>query len=143
MQMLRDIPTDPSLDVDTLAKRTDGLSGSDLRELCRNAALIPVRDYMRHKTGDEDLEEEKAKAKRGVRYLDIKRATRNLRTDHHPFGFFSCSCFGCGRCAFPTLPLARSSRTGGRVWCLKWSTELHTHILSTEFRLFFCFCSKR
>jgi ATP-dependent 26S proteasome regulatory subunit len=65
--MLRDIATDPSLDLDTLARRTDGLSGSDLRELCRNAALIPVRDYMRHKKGDEDLEAEKIKAKRGVR----------------------------------------------------------------------------
>ena len=41
-----------------LARRTDGLSGSDLRETCRNAAMSPVRELMREKgkTGKEGLE---------------------------------------------------------------------------------------
>ncbi|WVQ96631.1 hypothetical protein IAU59_003736 [Kwoniella sp. CBS 9459] len=41
-----------------LARRTDGLSGSDLRETCRNAAMIPVREVMREKgrAGKEGLE---------------------------------------------------------------------------------------
>ncbi len=56
--MLKDIKLDPSFDLEQLVRRTDGLSGSDLKESCRNAAMVPVRDYMRgHQTdGVVDLE---------------------------------------------------------------------------------------
>ncbi|GFR17743.1 ATPase family AAA domain-containing protein 1-B [Trichonephila clavata] len=33
------------VNIEEIAKRTDSFSGSDLRELCRNAALYRVRDY--------------------------------------------------------------------------------------------------
>jgi len=36
-----------NLDLDTLVKVTDGLSGSDLKELCRNAAVNSTREYIR------------------------------------------------------------------------------------------------
>lgn len=44
--------------VEQLALRTDGLSGSDLKETCRNAAMVPVREVMREKgkSGKEGLE---------------------------------------------------------------------------------------
>jgi SpoVK/Ycf46/Vps4 family AAA+-type ATPase len=45
--MLKDIKLDPSLTIDKLAKCTEGRSGSDLKEICRNAAMIPVRERMR------------------------------------------------------------------------------------------------
>ncbi|RUO95866.1 P-loop containing nucleoside triphosphate hydrolase protein [Jimgerdemannia flammicorona] len=45
--MLKDINLDPSLDMDDLVRRTAGCSGSDLKEVCRNAAMIPVREYVR------------------------------------------------------------------------------------------------
>ncbi|SDA01400.1 BZ3500_MvSof-1268-A1-R1_Chr10-1g02628 [Microbotryum saponariae] len=56
--MLRDIKLDPSFSMDSLVRRTDGLSGSDLKEACRNAAMVPVRDHMRsHSVGGQvDLE---------------------------------------------------------------------------------------
>ncbi|KAL7004099.1 mitochondrial dynamin GTPase Msp1 [Cystobasidiomycetes sp. EMM_F5] len=45
--MLKDIPLDQGFSIDQVVKRTDGLSGSDLKEACRNAAMIPVREYIR------------------------------------------------------------------------------------------------
>ncbi|XP_066140452.1 outer mitochondrial transmembrane helix translocase [Euwallacea fornicatus] len=40
-------PTSEEVDIETMAKCTDGFSGSDLRELCRNAAVYRVRDFVR------------------------------------------------------------------------------------------------
>ena len=37
----------PPISSETLAGHAEGLSGSDLRELCRNAAMVPVRELMR------------------------------------------------------------------------------------------------
>ncbi|KIM20245.1 hypothetical protein M408DRAFT_50825, partial [Serendipita vermifera MAFF 305830] len=53
--MLRNTAVDPSLSLEFLAERTDGLSGSDLHELCRNAAMGPLKEYMRREGGLENL----------------------------------------------------------------------------------------
>lgn len=45
--MLKDTKLAPELSIDTLALRTQGLSGSDLKEICRNAAMVPMREFMR------------------------------------------------------------------------------------------------
>lgn len=57
-QMLSHAKLSPDFSIQTLARRTDGLSGSDLRETCRNAAMMPVQELMRSsgKTGKEGLE---------------------------------------------------------------------------------------
>lgn len=41
-------PISDDLDVLKVARCTEGFSGSDLRELCRNASVYRVRDYMRN-----------------------------------------------------------------------------------------------
>lgn len=40
--------------MDELLKRTADCSGSDLKELCRNAAMIPIREYVRSVQKDGD-----------------------------------------------------------------------------------------
>ncbi|GAA5974502.1 hypothetical protein JCM21900_004962 [Sporobolomyces salmonicolor] len=60
--MLRDIKTEPNFDLEELVRRTDGLSGSDLKEACRNAAMVPVRECMRSsQTTDGQIDFEKVK----------------------------------------------------------------------------------
>ncbi|KAJ3346901.1 hypothetical protein HDU83_002588 [Entophlyctis luteolus] len=41
----------PSFSVPALVARTAGMSGSDLKELCRNAAMVPVREAIRGMEG--------------------------------------------------------------------------------------------
>lgn len=35
------------MDFGEIAKKTDGFSGSDLREMCRDSALLCVREFVR------------------------------------------------------------------------------------------------
>ncbi|KAH9812156.1 Protein MSP1 [Teratosphaeria destructans] len=68
---LRDTKVDAkSFDLDTLVRISAGMSGSDIKEACRDAAMVPIREYIKD-----------AKAKgRGVR--DIKsEMVRGLQTD--------------------------------------------------------------
>lgn len=57
--MLADTALAPDFSLQALARRTDGLSGSDLRETCRNAAMQPVRELMRSQ-GAAGLEKARA-----------------------------------------------------------------------------------
>lgn len=38
--MLRDIKLEDGFDLEGLVRKTDGLSGSDIKEACRNAAMV-------------------------------------------------------------------------------------------------------
>jgi SpoVK/Ycf46/Vps4 family AAA+-type ATPase len=50
--MLRDIQLAPGFPMRALAEYSGGRSGSDLKELCRNAAMFPVRELVRKANGD-------------------------------------------------------------------------------------------
>ncbi|KAI9596187.1 AAA-domain-containing protein [Syncephalis fuscata] len=52
--MLKDIKLSSPEMVSLLAKATEGFTGSDLKELCRNAAMIPVRERVRTEAGKLD-----------------------------------------------------------------------------------------
>ncbi|KAF8877141.1 ATPase [Gymnopilus junonius] len=52
--MLKDTKVAPNFSISALAALTEGLSGSDLRELCRNAAMVPVREFMRSNEGNHE-----------------------------------------------------------------------------------------
>ena len=53
--MLKDVPLAPSFPMRLLAEYARGKSGSDLKELCRNAAMLPVREFVRKANGDVSL----------------------------------------------------------------------------------------
>ena len=44
------------LDLTQIAKQTEKYSGSDLRELCRNAAIYRIREYVREEAANESRE---------------------------------------------------------------------------------------
>jgi SpoVK/Ycf46/Vps4 family AAA+-type ATPase len=52
--MLKDTLLEPNFPMRLLAQRSVGMSGSDLRELCRNAAMLPVREYVRETSTDQE-----------------------------------------------------------------------------------------
>ncbi|PPQ85160.1 hypothetical protein CVT25_004167 [Psilocybe cyanescens] len=52
--MLKDTKVAPNFSIQALAEQTEGLSGSDLRELCRNAAMVPVREFMKSTTNNHE-----------------------------------------------------------------------------------------
>lgn len=64
--MLSHAQLSPEFSIEKLASRTAGLSGSDLKETCRNAAMAPVREFMREKgrTGKEGLEAARKEVRR-------------------------------------------------------------------------------
>ncbi|CAG9824829.1 unnamed protein product [Phaedon cochleariae] len=46
--ILENEPISDDVDYDALSRCTSGFSGSDLKELCRNASVYRVRDFLRH-----------------------------------------------------------------------------------------------
>lgn len=53
--MLADVRLDKAFQLEDIVRRTEGFSGSDLKEACRNAAMQPVREFMRSAEGRERL----------------------------------------------------------------------------------------
>lgn len=75
--MLQDVSLSPSLSLRKLAEYADGQSGSDLKELCRNAAMMPVREYVRNSGGDPEI---MRKAQEEVRFLSCHSHPDPLKT---------------------------------------------------------------
>ncbi|KAI0694765.1 ATPase [Earliella scabrosa] len=52
--MLKNTPLADNFSIRLLAQQSEGLSGSDLKELCRNAAMLPMREFMREAGNDPE-----------------------------------------------------------------------------------------
>ncbi|KAI1853104.1 hypothetical protein JX265_011385 [Neoarthrinium moseri] len=71
--ILQDTKTDPNnFNIEYIARVTAGMSGSDIKEACRDAAMIPVREYIReHKASGSAMASIDPKRVRGMRTEDF------------------------------------------------------------------------
>lgn len=71
--MLKDTKLDHSnLDLAYIARVMDTMSGSDIKEACRDAAMVPVREMIREQRGSgKQMHQIRAKAIRGLRTDDF------------------------------------------------------------------------
>ena len=60
-QTLKEANIEPDFPFEEIAKQTDGLSGSDLKEICRTAVMGPVQEYMASMKGNLSSLENKTK----------------------------------------------------------------------------------
>jgi SpoVK/Ycf46/Vps4 family AAA+-type ATPase len=78
--ILKDTKLDPKhFDIDFLIRVSAGLSGSDIKEACRDAAMVPMREYIKAKKADGTLRKGvNPDEVRGVRTEDFFGRKREL-----------------------------------------------------------------
>lgn len=85
--ILKDTKIDTAnFNVDYLARVMAGLSGSDIKEACRDAAMAPVREYIREQRAKGvDMEGVTHEGVRGVRTEDFfgRKGGGQILTDNH------------------------------------------------------------
>lgn len=86
--VLRDTKTEREhFDLDYLAKVTAGMSGSDIKEACRDAAMAPVREYMRqHRQEGRPMATPDSRSFRGIRtddFFGTQGGGGQVITDNH------------------------------------------------------------
>ncbi|NWX89375.1 ATAD1 protein, partial [Nothoprocta pentlandii] len=74
--ILKNENVDRHVDLLEVAKETDGFSGSDLKEMCRDAALLCVREYVNAACEEENHDEDEI---RPVQQQDLQRAIEKMR----------------------------------------------------------------
>ncbi|KAK2876602.1 hypothetical protein Q8A67_020698 [Cirrhinus molitorella] len=70
--ILKNENVESAVDFDEIAKQTDGFSGSDLREMCRDAALLCVHEFVHQESPNEDFI-------RPIRQDDLQRALEKMK----------------------------------------------------------------
>lgn len=85
--ILKDTKTDAeNFDVEYLTRVMAGMSGSDIKEACRDAAMVPVREFTRaHRAMGTSIAGVKADAIRGIRTEDFfgRKGGGQIIEDNH------------------------------------------------------------
>lgn len=78
--MLKDTSLDQAnIDLAYIARIMDGMSGSDIKEACRDAAMVPVREMIRQqRESGRRMHEVRAQQVRGLRTEDFFASTRKV-----------------------------------------------------------------
>lgn len=105
---------DPSFDFDELVGQSLGFSGSDLKEACRDAAMVPLRELIRRrrnaegKEGENDVEQDDLKHPRGVRNSDFfrKESGGKVSADVNGLAAVMAAGIGLGGVGLPGIPRA-------------------------------------
>lgn len=66
-------------DIEILADKTDGYSGSDIWAVVKEAAVGPLREAMRHKANNKNNRDYKRQSLRPLTFQDFERALREKR----------------------------------------------------------------
>lgn len=70
--ILQGTKRDPDFDLDYITAVTAGLSGSDIKEACRDAAMVPMRESIRqHRASGQSMSEIKPDRIRGIKTEDF------------------------------------------------------------------------
>lgn len=70
----------PRFDLDTLVRLSAGMSGSDIKEACRDAAMLPVREYLKYaKATGKSMRGIKPEAFRGLQTDDFFGRRKDMR----------------------------------------------------------------
>jgi SpoVK/Ycf46/Vps4 family AAA+-type ATPase len=75
-----------NFNIDYIARVTAGMSGSDIKEACRDAAMVPMREYIRqHRASGEAMSRVNPNHVRGIRTEDFfgRRGGRVLAAETH------------------------------------------------------------
>jgi len=85
--ILKDTKTDPEhFDIDYLTRVMAGMSGSDIKEACRDAAMVPVREFIREQRANGvSMNGVSHQAVRGVRTEDFfgRKGGGQILADNH------------------------------------------------------------
>ncbi|OTB03316.1 hypothetical protein M426DRAFT_321885 [Hypoxylon sp. CI-4A] len=84
--VLKDTKTDPNFNVEYIARVTAGMSGSDIKEACRDAAMAPVREYIReHRASGSSMSAIDPSRVRGIRTEDFfgRKGTGQILMKNH------------------------------------------------------------
>lgn len=84
--VLKDTKIDKEhFDLEYLVRVTSGMSGSDIKEACRDAAMVPVRDYIRtQRAGGARMDVMEPGQVRGLRTSDFFGAAGGVRATYRP-----------------------------------------------------------
>lgn len=70
--ILQDTKRDSDFDLEYVSKVTAGMSGSDIKEACRDAAMVPMREYIReHRASGQSMSHAEPERIRGIRTDDF------------------------------------------------------------------------
>jgi ATPase family AAA domain-containing protein 1 len=69
----------PNFSMDRLVEVTEGCSGSDIKEMCRNAAMIPLREFL--KSHGQDLEQRTLRAGPELRPLTTNDFLKDIEKE--------------------------------------------------------------